>query len=713
MDSIFRFRRQLVHPAAPCREVTLLHLRPLLSKTGPLLLSAEILVLVLCVLTPYLVPTLRAQTQGAEPIVASGGGVEMRVGFGYGGRFRAGYWTPLRIVLTRSLSGGPDEVVLSVSVRHGSPLAALSHTTTYERTLKLPAGTSLHTEFYPLLSNAFHPLHIELRNREGQLLATTTLDLARRVAPEGLIVALDPSSQGWSWLTQHLTALTPIRGQLSGLTLAYIDRPQSLPSSWLGYHGVTAVAVSGAFPLHALSEAQAQALADWVAAGGTLIVAGGPDIGAMHAPRAIAEIQAGFGLSGFTRRLSSAASPTRYPPFPGEADLILWEIMPQGASVLSRASDAPLVAQAAYGKGTAFLLTFDPAALNRLGWQGLGDVARDVLRNARPLASGLHSAESAVWRFIRSAPLPLPNRWVPGLVAIGYIVILALILWWINRKGPRPVRAGLALTAVVSLFTLASAKLLGPISESVQHGAAELMVSMADPTGHGMCWRFQGLRSESVSTWQVRQTASGWTQAPTQLISMEASDPDLTIVQLEPGLSEAQLPARTVGRFIALEPTKLALYTHLALREANYTLTVRNDLAYGIDHLYYVHPSLFAYLGPLPPGGTVEYVYPAGVHSMSRPSAEWMGTAVRNDLERHSGGGQPAQLLDLFGALIVQRLQAGPGERPLDDGFVIGLVEGASEPSLTPRAATHATHVVLFDVALTDSSAEEVAPSTR
>lgn len=637
--------------------------------------------------------------------MAAGGGVEMRIDFGYGGRFRAGYWTPVRVVLTGTgLTRGQEEVVLDVTVRHGSPLATLSHTTTYRRTVRIPAGASVHTELYPLLSNAFHPLHIELRNKEGHLLTATTLDLARRAVPEGLVLALDPSGQEWAWFIQHLAGIGISRGQLSGPTLSYIERPQSLPSSWLGYHGVTAVAVSGAFPLRALSVAQAQALADWVAAGGTLILAGGADTEAIFASGVLGEVYAPFGLTGTTRRLPSDAVPTRYPAFPAEADLIVWESRPVGASVLSGAADQPLVVQAIYGKGTVFLISFDPASLDRLGWQGLGDVARDTTRTARPMRSGLHGAESAIWSFIRFARLPLPSRWVPGLLTLSYVAILALALWWVNRKGPRPAAAGVTLLAIVCLFSVATVRVLGPMAERARHGAAELTITMADASGYGERWTFHGLRSESSPIWRVQQAAAGWTQAPTQLISMDTADPDLNLVHMEQGILEVHLPPRTVGRFVAVSPTQVELDTRLTLRQLEYSLVVRNGTPHPIKHLYYVNPSIFAYLGPLPVGEAMEYAYPAGILTTRRPGAQWMSNAVANDFERRLGVEAVPQLRQLLESLVWQRLQIGSDDRPIDDGFLIGVVASESELDFEPAAAVQATHLLLFDVVLSGSS---------
>ena len=62
------------------------------------------------------------------------------------------------------------------------------------------------------------------------------------------------------------------------------------------------------------------------------------------------------------------------------------------------------------------------------------------------------------------------------------------------------------------------------------------------------------------------------------------------------------------------------------------------------------------------------------------------------------------QLPELLAALVVQRLQAGAGDRPLDDGFLLGVMQADVELSLAPQAAARATHVLLFDIALAGSA---------
>src|SRR5690606_41282808 len=87
---------------------------------------------------PWPAPRIRAQAQGADPVIAAGGGVEMRVDFGYGGRFRTGYWTPVRIVVTDTRPArGPEEGRPRVDGRHRSPPTARTRAHTYQRTIRL------------------------------------------------------------------------------------------------------------------------------------------------------------------------------------------------------------------------------------------------------------------------------------------------------------------------------------------------------------------------------------------------------------------------------------------------------------------------------------------------------------------------------------------------------------------------------------------------
>lgn len=634
-----------------------------------------------------------------DPIISIGQDVEMQVDFGFGGRFRAGYWTPVRITLINH--GLARQTTISVVTRHGSPLSSLSHTTTYQQGVYLPASVPVSVELYPLISGSFHPLRVELHDdTTGQSLALTTLDLQRRAVTGDLIVALDTTGQEWSWLPAQLGTYIGPRGQLEGLHIAYVEAPGLLPSSWIAYHGVSAIAISASFPLGTLSQDQTSAIAQWTDGGGALVWAGGHHTQAARSP--LAQSHLPLQLTGTTRRLPAGSTPSRYGPIPNAADAIVWEGLSEQALILSQIDHIPLVSRKTHGKGYSLLIAFDPNVLIRSGWNGIGDLARDVMLQAAPYSVGLGDAQSAVWSYIRGARLPYPSRYLPAALALGFTVLLALGLWVAKRRSKGTLLPVTIIVAVSAISVGTSVAVLKPVTDRSSHGVYELTITTVDPMGYGERWTFHGIRSIHRNEWQVEQVPDGWTQSPAQIVSIDTNEPNLA-VRSDGDTTIASIPAETVGRFQAVEPTDLALEARLTLQSREYRLNVSNKTSETIPFVYYITPAHFAYLGPLAPAEATRHTYAVGGLSSALPSAEWMGTAIYNDLKGRMGTRADENLIELIRALVVQRQRRGSGGPGPDDGFLIGIAQAEPSAVFHPSATTRSTHIFLRDVALSGS----------
>lgn len=632
-----------------------------------------------------------ATGQGAELLTAAAG-VEMSVAFGFDGLFRPGYWTPVRVTVTNH--GTPMEAAVHVVTRHGSPIASLSHTTAYAQKLYLPTDVPIAVEVYALLSNAFHPLRVELRDAQGRVLAMTTLDVQRSAIDGAIVVAFDPGGSAWSWLAEQLGSVVTLRGQRAGVHVAYVRSPQEVPSSWLAYHAVTAVAVSGSFPLGALSEAQQQALARWIEAGGTVIWAGGFRTDAARSP--LFATHSPVRPTGLIRRVPAALGPA-YPPVSGGLDLVVWDGVPAEGSLLVQSEGVPLVARRRIGRGNAFYIAFDPHALGQAGWTGLGQLARDAFAAAGTLPADLGEAARAGWDYVRSAQLPQPPRAWPVLLSLGHILTLAAAVLALRRRRPTIPALLCAAAGVAALFSLVSQRALAPVAARSQHGVSELVITTADADGYGLRWILHGLRSRTAGQWVAHAAPDGWTQEPLALISGTATEP-AAVIDRSGAAPRAELAAGAFGRFKAVEPARLMVAASLQLRDGAYHLKVANGTGRPISHLYYVYPGAYAYLGPAAPGETVAHSFPAGVRTGRSPAPEFIGEAVANDIRRR--GASLARLADLIGALVAQRVRSGPSGNHLDDGFLIGVIEAPPEVTFAPEPNMTTTHVFLLDVRL-------------
>lgn len=621
--------------------------------------------------------------------------VTMTVDFGYDGLFRPGYWTPVQATIVNT--GPPFEASLQVIARHGSPIPLLSRTTAYTQDLYLATNVPVTAQVYPLISNAYHPLHVELRDKAGHVLAQTSIDLQRRSVDGHIVVALDPTGAEWSWLAEQVGTTVGTRGQRLGLQLAYMRTPQQLPYSWIGYHGVTAVAISGSFPMTALSEAQREALSTWVESGGRLIWAGGLRTESARSP--LAHSHSPLNPSGLTQRLVPGEPIPHYPAFPAGLDVIVWKGEIASGTVLAAADGVPLIARRRLGQGEAFLVAFDPHTLHRAGWTGLGRLAREAMLGAAPLEANLGAAEEGVWEFVRSTRLPAATRTLAGVIGMSFVVVIGLSLWWLRGKNASALITGIGVAILSVAVALAVYVSLAPAITRNRHAVSLVTVTATDSTGYGLRWWYHGLRSWDEDLWVIRGAPIGWTPQPTTLLTTVEGEPEV-VVAPGPEMTSVRLEKGTLGRFKAIEPAHLPLTGSLTLQAKTYRVQVTNGLDHTVRFMYYVTPYTYMYLGDAVPGSTTTRSYPADVHAGARPSPEWLGGAVASHLRSSAEHPDLNRLASLVNVLVTERLRTGANLSSLDDGFIIGLIDGITGVGFSPNATTEMTHVVMVNMRL-------------
>lgn len=621
--------------------------------------------------------------------------LQMEIRFGLGGRFRPGYATPVNISITNH--GIPIHGTLLVRSQHGSPIASLSQTITYAQPVFLASGVPVSVELHTVLSNAFHPLRIELRDDSGRLLASETLDLQRRVVEGDILLALDPSGREWSWLQMQAGSQITARGQRIGVEVIYLDSPQLLPAAWVGYQGATAVAISSSFPLRSLSDAQTKALGQWVDAGGLLIWAGGHRLDATRSP--LAQSHSPLTLTGRTRRIELSRLSTRYPEFPPNTDLIVWEGQSQG-EVLAQAAGLPLLSRKAHGLGHSFLMAFDPYTLDLTDWSGMGDLTREALSGATTIQPGLAEAEEAVWDFIRTTHLPYPARHLPALILIGYCVSVAFLMY---KASGRPLRALFAIMASVLFFSFLVMFSLGLTAQVSQYGMAELSVTTANPKGAGLTWTFQGLHSFRADTWHFRSLPHSWGPVPAEFVLTDAAERDTYLERHGDDSAVVSTEPDALSRFRSSQPTQLAIDATLTLQSREYRLSVTNELPAHLAFVYYVDPLHFSRLGPMDSGETVTHTFAAGVQTTSYPSPQWIGTSVATDIERNTNIPNRERLGYLVAALVARRLRSGASRVAGDDGFLVGFMQSETATVVEPEPTIQSGHIVLIDLNLQGS----------
>jgi hypothetical protein len=230
---------------------------------------------------------------------------------------------------------------------------------------------------------------------------------------------------------------------------AYYLRPAALPDDWRGLLGLPVlVLVDGA---EALTDGQWQAVRQWLAAGGTLVVSAG-SFGAAVNLLPLADLVPRLSLSDAPVR---PVTPPRAPP-DQPVRLMRPETL-QDHRVLLGDARAPVMLYRRVGAGNLYLFLGDLYAPEWRAWDGASKMMRTIVQGS------VFPAERWQRRFDSAARLPSPLRWERlwlGVALLGgyFVAVWALAAWLRRRRRLASVAAPLAgLTLLTSIGVIASA----------------------------------------------------------------------------------------------------------------------------------------------------------------------------------------------------------------------------------------------------------------
>ncbi len=352
--------------------------------------------------------------------------ITLQVQAGFDGYFRDSEWTP---VLVRAANDG-DSISGRLVIRPETSGSGI--TNTYSTPVTLPTGAR-QTAFLYITARAFATqLRVELLDDAGSVIASQEADLRAIQAQDRLNLVVTDSPVG-------AVDLTGIRsGHYTGFqadsSISDLPNNQALDSVDL--------LMFADVDTGALSSEQRLALADWVTAGGQLIVTGGQNWQATAAgladllpltPGASRDLAGLQPLAGWLRSRADLDAQT----------VIATGTLRPDAQVLVSADDGtPLLVRRALGAGEVDYLAADPNNAPLRGWDALPELWLTLVANGSPRpgwGSGFVDWESAA----RAAEIvpgydPLPDI-LPLCGFLGlYIGLIGplnyLILNRINRR---------------------------------------------------------------------------------------------------------------------------------------------------------------------------------------------------------------------------------------------------------------------------------------
>ena len=351
--------------------------------------------------------------------VAQGSGLALSVNVGFADTFKLGHWTPVAVTVRNQ--GSARDVELSVRTRHGDELQSGEYHTTYRHALNLPRGAIKRVEFTVLLESFSRPLEVAVKSG-GRVLTSRRVDLRGRFTESDFVLVLGRDVE-----------LDHLNGRGGGAGRIVYSRPQRLPSTWQAYDGVRAVVVHGV-SLETLSQARFEALEQWLALGGVLVVAGGTDAALQRTPRLRQLLP---GRAGGVVRVESIEGLENALSLEDEVrdrsrqGLDLLAIEPTDGRVLVRWDARPLILERRIGFGKVLQLAFDPARWPFAHWEGTEALWRRLVANWHPprLSSrrqfeDMRESENVVRAFVQRKAVSFPPHAL--IIAFTLFYILAL-----------------------------------------------------------------------------------------------------------------------------------------------------------------------------------------------------------------------------------------------------------------------------------------------
>jgi hypothetical protein len=375
--------------------------------------------------------------------------VTMEVHLGLQDTVRLEKWNLVTVHLFNA--GVPLEGTLGVRVWRGSEFRQDRHVATFTQVITLPQRARKRFAFTVPITSISHPVEVFLQ-QHNNIIAQQQLDLHEALSAEHVILGLS-RDLGLDFLATNFEQHTRI---------AYLP-PQELPQLWSGYDSVSAMVVKGV-SLQSLTDKQATALRQWLARGGTLVVAGDSQYALLQEPRVrtllpveVLGVQQLEGLAAFAERYNM--------PLPATPLLAVQSRLRSGQVVVGTA-EAPLLAERSFGKGRVVFLAVDYAAQPLAGWPGNTALWRDILRPAEQIDFGRVFAELGlldeshpIIKVLRRPVLAFPSHLTLSLMLLVYCGGLGLLFWRMGKRQARPWRywvgvVGLILGATVGAYAV-------------------------------------------------------------------------------------------------------------------------------------------------------------------------------------------------------------------------------------------------------------------
>ena len=368
--------------------------------------------------------------QSGSALAQGAGGLTMTVKAGFDGKFKDGQWIPVRVTLENN--GADLQGIIKVKFLESS-----AATDTYQYPIELPSVSRKEIVIYVISGGYSRTLEVSL-NSGKNILEKVQLQLDNYASTDLWYGILSSNPSAYNILSQLSTTNSTART----LQLEIGDIPERVHV----LKSIDVLVFSG-IDTGKLTDGQRQALIEWTAAGGRLILTGGADwqktVAGLMDSEMLADMLPLIPVDSQTvknledlQRFSRSSEPFFDPD---QGIVAATGNLTEGAQVLVKANemstssmstddnDIPLVLRKRYGAGEVLYLTFDPSQPTLKNWDGREDFFRSLLSNPLDKPSWLLGIRN--WMQAKEAALTLPNLSLPSpLLICGFLGLYILAL---------------------------------------------------------------------------------------------------------------------------------------------------------------------------------------------------------------------------------------------------------------------------------------------
>jgi hypothetical protein len=367
--------------------------------------------------------------------------LSLDVSIGFDGFVERGMWTPITVVSSNEGEDVSGELRVEATGLTG-------RRTIFTYALELPRGSRKRVTFYANdLSGFGREIQVDFVRRGG-VLASEQVDV-EFVDQNTLFVGL------WSGSPQALAGiglLEPTDGETVLATLTVDD----LPANAEGWRALDVLVIHDV-DTGQLSAGQLEALEEWIAQGGRLIVTGG-----LGYRRTLSGLDAlpPVSVDGTETVSLAPLGALIDDPFPAQARVeapVATGTLAEGAQVLAAADGTPLLAKREVGYGRVDFLAADPGLEPLRSWDSLDRLWAWVLLDGDPRPGWAYGFRSR-WDSASQAVSQVPDVKLPSVIQLCgflgvYVLLVGPVNYFVLRRLKRRELAWLTIPALVVLFS--------------------------------------------------------------------------------------------------------------------------------------------------------------------------------------------------------------------------------------------------------------------